>query len=146
MKIARSMLAGLAVSLLLAAPAMAEESKKPSGTIVFSGGSVAAGVGYSWGSGTLSYKGRKHPISVDGLSVGSVGASKISLTGKVYNLKQLSDFDGNYTAVGAGATVGGGGSVLSMRNQNGVVIDAVSTTQGLSLSLGTGGANIRLKK
>jgi hypothetical protein len=33
-----------------------------------------------------------------------------------------------------------------MRNQNGVVIDAVSTTQGLSLSLGTGGANLKLKK
>jgi len=42
--------------------------------------------------------------------------------------------------------VGGGGSAITMRNQNGVVIEALSTTQGVALSLGTGGASIKLKK
>ena len=67
-----------------------------------------AGVGYSWGSGTLTYKGVKYPITVDGLSAGSVGATDITASGKVYHLKKLEDFEGNYAAVGAGATVGGG--------------------------------------
>jgi type 1 fimbria pilin len=134
-------------ALVVAGTARADEKKeKPDGTIEFSGGTVAAGIGYSWGSGDLSYKGKKHAIKIDGLSVGSVGAAKITLSGKVYHLNKLEDFDGNYTGVGAGATVGGGGSVLTMRNQNGVVIEAHSTTQGLSLTLGAGGADIKLKK
>lgn len=30
--------------------------KAPDGRVKFSGGSVAAGIGYTWGSGTLTYK------------------------------------------------------------------------------------------
>jgi hypothetical protein len=33
-----------------------------------------------------------------------------------------------------------------MRNQNGVVIDRVSTTQGVAISLATGGMKITLQK
>lgn len=124
----------------------AEEAKTPDATIEFSGGSVAAGIGFSWGSGTLSYKGKKYAITVDGLSVGDVGASKISATGKVYHLKKLEDFDGTYAAVGTSATVGGGGGVSAMRNQNGVVIDAVSTSQGLKVAIGSGGVKMALKR
>lgn len=146
MQVVRNVLTAIALTAIVAAAARADEHEKPSGTITFSGGSVAAGIGYSWGGGTLTYKGRKYPISIDGLSVGAVGASKITLKGNVYDLKRIADFDGNYTGVGAGAAVGGGGSALTMRNQNGVVIEAISTAQGLSLSLGTGGANIKIKK
>jgi hypothetical protein len=141
----RSIVAVLAVGALLASGARAAEERTPDGTIEFSGKSVAAGVGFSWGGGTLTYKGKTYPIEIDGLSVGSVGVSSISLSGKVYDLKKLEDFDGNYTGVGAGATLGGGGSAVTMRNQNGVVIEAVSTTQGLSLSVSTGGAKIKIK-
>jgi len=45
---------GLAVAsaLVLCVPsAQATKAKKPDATLEFSGGSVAAGVGYSWGSG-----------------------------------------------------------------------------------------------
>lgn len=63
----------------------------------------------------------KYPITVDGLSAGSVGATDITASGKVYHLKKLEDFEGNYAAVRTGATVGGGGSVATMRNQNGAL-------------------------
>jgi len=126
--------------------AQATKAKKPDATLEFSGGSVAAGVGYSWGSGTLTYKGVKYPITVDGLSAGSVGATDVTAKGKVYHLKELADIEGNYAAAGAGATVGGGGSVATMRNQNGVVIETVSTTQGLKFSLAAGGVKIQLTK
>jgi hypothetical protein len=141
------MVVGVMLGAVLCASAVrAEDEKKPDATIEFSGGSVAAGIGFSWGSGTLTYKGQQYPISVDGLSVGSVGASSVSLSGKVYNLSKLEDFDGNYAGVGAGATVGGGGSAMTMRNQHGVVINAVTTTQGLSVSIASGGANLKIKK
>jgi hypothetical protein len=116
----------------------------PDATIQFSGGSVAAGIGFSWGSGTLRYRGQSYPIKVDGLTVGAVGVSRASATGSVYHLKRLEDFDGTYAAVGAGAAVGGGGSVATMQNQNGVVIKAKSTSQGVKLKLGVEGVKMSL--
>ena len=52
------------------------------------------------------------------------------------------DFCGNYAAAGAGATVGGGGEAMIMRNQNGVVIELTSTTQGASLKAATSGLRL----
>lgn len=145
----RLAITGMAIAAALAlfvVSALGQE-KKPDATVEFSGGSVAAGIGYSWGSGTLTYRGVKYPITVDGLSAGAeAGATSITASGSVYNLKKLEDFDGNYTAAGTGATVGGGASVVTMKNQNGVVIDSVSTTQGLKLSLAAGGVKIKIKK
>jgi len=141
---------GIAIAGALAlcvASARGDEKKTPDATVEFSGGSVAAGVGYSWGSGTLTYKGVKYPISVSGLSAGATaGATTITASGSVYNLSKIDDFDGNYTSVGTGATVGGGAGVVTMKNQNGVVIDSVSTTQGLKLSLDAAGVKIKVKK
>jgi hypothetical protein len=66
----------------------------PSATIELSGGSVAAGIGYTWGNGTLIFEGKKYPIKVQGLSVVHVGASDYTASGTVYNLKKLSDING----------------------------------------------------
>jgi hypothetical protein len=114
--------------------------------IEFSGGSVAAGIGFSWGSGTLTQAGKTYSLKIDGLSVGSVGITKASAYGKVYRLKKLSDINGNYAAIGTGATVGGGGTAIAMKNAKGVVIDIYTTTEGVSLSLGTAGVKIELKQ
>jgi hypothetical protein len=122
------------------------DEKTPDATIRLSGGSVAAGVGVSWGSGSLSYKGKDYPIDVKGLSVGDVGVTKLEASGKVYNLKSLDDFNGNYTAAGAGLTVAGGASGVAMKNQNGVTVEVVSTTQGVKVTLGAGGVDMKLKK
>jgi hypothetical protein len=139
---------GIAIAGALALfVASAHGDKAPDGSVEFSGGSVAAGIGYSWGSGTLTYKGVKYPITVSGLTAGaSAGATAVTASGSVYNLAKIEDFDGNYTAVGTGGTVGGGASAVTMKNQNGVVIDSVSTTQGLKLSLDAGGVKIKVKK
>jgi hypothetical protein len=122
------------------------DEKMPDATIRLSAGSVAAGIGVSWGSGTLSYKGKDYPISVKGLSVGDVGATKIEASGKVYNLKSVDDFNGNYTAVGAGLTAAGGGGAAAMKNQNGVTVELVATTQGLKFALGGGGVDMKIKE
>ena len=122
------------------------DEKTPDATIRLSAGSVAAGVGVSWGSGTLSFKGKDYPIDVKGLSVGDVGATKIEASGKVYNLKSIDDFNGNYTAVGAGLTAAGGGGAAAMKNQNGVTVELVATTQGVKFALGGGGVAMKIKK
>ena len=122
------------------------EEQKPDATLRLSGGSVAAGLGVTWGGGTLTYKGKDYPISVTGISVGDVGITKLEASGKVYNLKKLDDFDGNYTAAAAGATLAGGGSAVAMRNQNGVSVNLVATTQGVKIVLGGGGVDMKIKK
>ena len=114
--------------------------------IEFSGGSVAAGIGFSWGSGTLTQAGKQYPIKIDGLSLASVGITKASAYGKVYRLKKLSDINGTYAAIGTGATVVAGGTAVTMKNKNGVIIDIYTTTEGASFSLGTAGVKIELKK
>lgn len=134
----------LLVSGVLAGFAQAAE--KPDATIRFSGGSVAAGIGWSWGKGTLTYKGKDYPVSVKGLSLGKVGITKATASGEVYHLKSLKDFDGNYTAAGAGITLAGGRSAVTMKNQNGVRVRVISTNRGADITLGGAGVDLRIKK
>jgi hypothetical protein len=127
-----------------ATPTMATGLGPNEGTVTFTGGAVAAGIGFQWGSGVLTWRGAQHPFRVRGLSVVDVGVSRVSASGTVRNLTRLEDFSGNYVAVAAGAAVAGGGSIGTLRNQNGVTIEGVSTQQGLRLTLAPGGVNITL--
>jgi hypothetical protein len=115
-------------------------------TVRFSGGAVAAGIGWSWGKGTLTYKGKDYPISVKGLTLGKVGITGVTASGEVLNLKKLQDFDGNYTGVGAGITLAGGRSAVTIKNQNGVRVRVISTTRGADLTVGVGGVDMKIKK
>jgi len=133
--------------LLITATVQAKEkSEKPDATVRLSTGSVAVGIGYSWGSGVLHFKGKSYPFTISGVSVGDLGVSKAEASGSVYHLAKLDDFNGNYTAAAAGATIGGGGSAAAMQNQNGVKINLVSTTRGLKLKLAAEGVKIQLKE
>jgi len=64
--------------LVLLAGLAAAQAKKPDATLTLSEGSVAVGIGFSWGKGTLSYQGKTYPFKVDGLSVGEVGLTRAS--------------------------------------------------------------------
>lgn len=122
------------------------QSKQPDATVELSSGSVAAGIGFAWGSGTLTYQGKQYPVKVDGLSVGEVGINRATARGDVFELKKLEDFSGNYTAGGVGGTVGGGADATVMKNQKGVVIKLTSTTQGVSLKVAASGIRLSLAK
>ena len=135
-----------ALGLCLTVARADEAAKTPDATLRLSGGSVAAGVGISWGGGKLTYKGKEYPVDVKGLSVGDVGVTKIEASGSVYNLKSIDDFNGNYTAVGAGLTAAGGGSAVAMKNQNGVTVQLVSTTVGVKFALGGAGVDMKIKE
>jgi len=115
------------------------------GSVGLTGGAVAAGIGYTWGDGTLTFKNGKHGFGINGVSIVDVGASKYSASGTVYHLKKLSDFDGNYVAVSAGVAIAGGGDAVYLRNQNGVVIKLASTEVGLRFNLAASGVDLALK-
>jgi hypothetical protein len=133
----------VAVFALFASVALSQD-KAPSGTVRLSEGSVAAGIGYTWGSGTLTYLGKTYPLTVHGISIGQVGVSKVEARGDVFNLAKLEDFSGNYTAAGVEATVAGGMGATALRNQNGVVIHLTSTTRGLNFKVAPEGVRITL--
>ncbi len=135
----------LTVFLCLSSMAVAQE-KKPDATLTMTEGQVAVGIGYSWGKGVLDFQGQKYNFKVKGLSVVDIGITKATSAGKVYNLKKLADFNGNYTAASAEGTLAGGAGALTMKNQNGVVIDLVSTTAGVNLKLSVEGVSLTLEK
>jgi hypothetical protein len=144
----RRLMVSIAVAgmmVLLAGSALAEGAKKPDATLKLSEGSVAAGIGWSWGHGVLTYKGKTHKFKVEGLSVVEVGMTKSEATGKVYNLKKLEDFDGLYAAGGAGATAGKGAGVTALANSNGVQIVLQSATKGASLKLAAEGIKLKIE-
>lgn len=131
---------------LLSSSALAKDAnKKPDATLKLSEGSVALGVGWSWGKGVLTYKGKTHSFKVEGLSVAEVGITKAETTGKVYNLKKLEDFEGVYAAGGAEATAGKGVGAATLSNKNGVEVHLKSVTKGASLKLAAEGIKIKLE-
>jgi hypothetical protein len=124
----------------------AAKNEKPDGTLRLSGGSFAVGVGFSWGGGTLTFKGKEYPVSVKGLSLGKLGISGASASGEVYGLKDIRDFDGHYNAASAGLTVAGGRTAVALKNEKGVRIVVSSTTRGFDVTVGTGGVTMKVKK
>ncbi len=121
------------------------QAEKPDATLKLSEGQVAVGIGWSWGNGVLKFKGKNYSFKVEGLSVVDVGVTKANAVGKVYHLKKLSDFNGTYTSAAAEGTIGGGAGVSTMKNQNGVVIDLQSTTQGVNVKLAGEGVKFTLE-
>jgi hypothetical protein len=121
---------------------------KPDATLRLSTGGFALGIGLSWGSGTLTYRGKEYPVKVKGLSVGRVGATSSSAYGEVFNLKNLQDFNGHYDVGGAGTrgvTLGAGKTGTIMSNQAGVIVRVTSTQQGVAVNATGGGVDMQLK-
>lgn len=123
-----------------------KEEKKADATIRLSEGSFAAGIGWSWGHGTMAYKGKSYKIKIEGLSVGEVGLTNVKAKGNVYNLKKLEDFDGVYAAGGAEATAGKGMGATALTNANGVSILLTSVTKGANLKIAAEGLKLQLEK
>ncbi len=136
----------LALCLMTGLAQAASRSEGPDATLQLRSGSVAAGVGVSWGHGTLTYRGKQYPVSVNGLSLGKVGITKVTASGDVYHLKSLRDFSGNYTSAQADITLAGGHSGVTMKNQNGVILHVRATSKGVDLTIGASGVDIKLKK
>ena len=135
----------LAFAALLA-PALSADDKTPDATLRISEGTVAAGIGWNWGKGTLTYMGKQYPVKISGLSVAEVGITKAEASGHVYNLKSIDDFNGVYAAAGTEGTAGKGAGVSSLRNSKGVVINLKSETKGANIKLAAEGLKLEIEK
>ena len=64
-------------------------------------------VGGSTGGGVLTYQGKKYPFKIGGMSLGAnVGVSKLSASGEVYDLTDISKFPGTFTKLESSITLG----------------------------------------
>jgi hypothetical protein len=139
----------LVVAVMTGFTQAASHHSGPDATLRLSGGSFALGIGFRWGSGTLTYKGKDYPVKVNGLSVGKVGMTGSSAYGEVFNLKHLQDFNGHYDVGGAGTrgvTVGSGKAGTLMTNQAGVIVRLAATQKGLDVNATGGGVDIQIQR
>jgi hypothetical protein len=125
-----------------------KEGAIPSAYVWLSGGSVAIGIGYTWGHGTLYYSKdqKQYKFKLSGVSIADVGGAGINAEGEVYNLTTPADLTGNYSAATAGLTIVEGGSVAYLKNDRGVVIKLHSQTGGLRFNLAAEGMHITLQQ
>jgi hypothetical protein len=118
----------------------------PMGFVTINITSVGVGVGAEWGNGVLTYKGKQYTFKVKGMQIASVGISKVTAKGEVYNLFSVAEFPGQYAAMGAGATVFKGKSGQAFENHKGVKILLSGTPKGLNLNIGPAGFYIEMEQ
>jgi hypothetical protein len=138
-----SSLAAVAM-LAVATPSLADKTPV-SGSATFKGEMIAVGVGYTWGSGILTYKGKEYLFKARGVSALGAGAEKVSGTAEVYHLNALQDFNGVYGAAGVGGVIGheGGGTAV-LKNDKGVEMRLHAEDKGLEINLALSGVKVTL--
>src|SRR3954469_23000238 len=145
MRLMRGLRTRLIVSMVIAA-ASVSAAKADSGSVrisVLKGGWV---IGANGGNGTLTFQGRRYPLSIGGVSYGFVfGASQTYLTGRVSNIRSASDVAGVYGAAGAGAVVGGGARAIVMRNEKGAILELSGQQRGLMVNADLSGMAISMR-
>ena len=137
----RAGLIALMAMLVLAPSARADE-----GTITIRIFKAGLFIGGSAGSGTLTFKGKRYPLSIGGLSYGfTIGASETIFSGRVTNIRKPSDVAGVYAQAGAGAAAVRGAQAVVLTNQSGAVLTLTGRQSGLIVSADLSGLALALK-
>ena len=122
------------------------QSPRPSGKISIESNSIALAVGVNWGDGWLIFKGKHQLFSVDGLTLVDIGIAKAKVVGEVYNLTDISQFEGTYLPGEAGFVLVGGMGGIAVRNKNGVLLHLRGDSEQALLQLGRSGMTVKLRK
>jgi hypothetical protein len=136
---------GITILLIAGCASMTQApSTPPSATVRIREWSAAYYGSAAAGKGTLYYHGRSHRFTISGVGVGGAGGQKISATGKVYNLNNLSSFSGTYHGISRGLTLIEGKMHAKLTNGNGVVMYLAGETEGLASSMGAQAFEVNL--
>lgn len=146
--------AAVAAAIALAgAAAQAAEPCSPknlvqSGTIEAHTESVGFLVSVHWGDGVLTLNnGEKHKFHLIGGKVIETGIGETHITGEVYNLDKLEDFNGTYYGSASETAVieGPEGGIIAKNASNCVYIHGKSAVEGIRLSPpAPGGVEVKL--
>lgn len=140
----------VAVGAALAAAAVstpAAAQAKPDGSVEITIWRAGFIIGGSGGTGTLQFRDNGYHLAIGGVSLGAtIGVARAEFVGQVYNLKQASDIEGTYTAIGAGGALAGGAGTAELQNSRGVKIVLNGRQIGLMVSLDLSGMQISIRK
>jgi hypothetical protein len=130
----------------LAGVSISTSASADTGNIRFSVLKAGIVIGGSGGSGTLTFQGKRYPVSIGGLSYGfTFGASQTEFRGRVSNIRRAQDVAGVYAAAAAGAAVGRGAQAIVLTNQNGAVLTLTGHQAGLIVSADLNGMAVSLR-
>lgn len=144
----RSFFTAAVLGLALATgAAQAADAKKQVGEVSINETQFGFIIGGSVGGGELNFKGKKYTFKIGGLSLGAnIGISKMSATGGVYDLTDISKFPGTYVKLDGSVALGGGVGNMTLKNEHGVIMTLKGTTEGLQLNVGASGVQVTLEK
>ncbi|HVV62513.1 MAG TPA: hypothetical protein VHD14_12225 [Pseudolabrys sp.] len=135
-----------ALIALVALFAAATTALADSGSISFKVLKAGFIVGGSGGSGTLTFQGKRYPISIGGISYGfTFGASETRFHGTVSNIRRASDVAGVYAAGSAGGAIGRGAQAIVLTNQKGAVLSLTGRSVGAIVAADLNGLAITVK-
>ena len=135
----------IAILLIAGCASMTQApSTPPSATVRITEWSAAYYASAAAGKGSLYYQGQRHHFTISGLGAGGMGGQKVSATGKVYNLNNLSDFSGTYRGISRGLTLIEGKMHAKLTNGNGVVMYLAGETEGVASSMGAQAFEVNL--
>jgi hypothetical protein len=130
----------------LVAGCMSQPAEAATGSVILkivSGGFI---IGVGGGSGVLLFQGVRYPLGLGGVSLGAtIGVSGAELVGTAYNLHDVRDIEGVYSAASAGVAVAGGAGVVRLSNARGVILRLKGRQVGFKLSVAISGLTISLK-
>ena len=139
----------VAVVFLLALNISSASGQVPDAMVKITSRMVAPGIGLSWGEGVLRYKDQDYPFTFKATGLFRDVDAKIAaaeLSGRVFELKRLEDFVGNYKKVESKDAASGADTRATMKNQKGVVVNLISAVEGRKFALAREGMDIELKK
>src|SRR5262249_7573253 len=143
MKFGAAILAGALI--MVAASTESRAQTGTTGTVriqIVKAGFIVGGGG---GKGTLTFNGKRYPLSIGGVSVGTIGVATVNLQGTARNLRTAADIAGTYGAASASVAIVGGGKVATLKNEKGVVLEVHGVQLGLEASLSLSGMTIALQ-
>ena len=141
----RSKIVLLAVAALIAV-GLSNTAEAASGHVRFAVYKAGFFVGGSGGKGTLTFNGRRYPITIGGISAGFVfGASKTYFDGTVRHIRRPRDVEGVYGAAGGGGALGVGARTIVLRNEKGAVLTLTGRQVGLQINADLSGMSISLR-
>ena len=148
MKMASILSAGLIASAMAFSTAVvAEQTKQPVAKVSIEETQFGLIIGGSVGGGKLTYEGKEYPFQLGGLSLGAnIGVSKMAAVGEVYDMKRVEDFPGTYVKLDGNIALGGGVGGMTLKNENGVIMNLTGTTQGLQFNIGASGVTVYFDK
>jgi hypothetical protein len=133
------------VAIALTFAVVPSQSYAETGAISVKISKVGFIVGVGGGSGVLTFQGKQYPLSIGGVSLGTIGIAEMELVGTATNLNSAADVAGTYTALSASVAVAGGAKTATLKNSKGVVLNLKGREVGFEASLSLSGLTISLK-